>query len=199
MAPTRIVDSHLVLRADETFSGSWRKDATDEAFILEGWSEGFMVGALITMSCVTVANMRRGVLLHKLILFELLLAITHGTFCFMSFDGYGWYLSSTAAFMQTLFKQSQAKLACLLDTLAALLYCSYFLHNVVAWIKIKPFFTDPRSLFQPKTGKIVSRVYLITLAMTIPPILLQIVNNFRFFNNINAFYREVRPTEPLFR
>ncbi|KAJ9647014.1 hypothetical protein H2201_007183 [Coniosporium apollinis] len=177
MAPTRIVDSHLVFRADETNSGSWRKDATDEAFILEGWSEGFMVGALIIMSCVTVANMRRGVLLHKLILFELLLAITHGTFCFMSFDGYGWYLSSTAA----------------------LLYCSYFLHNVVAWIKIKPFFTDSRSLFQPKTGKIVSRVYLITLAMTIPPILLQIVNNFRFFNNINDFYREVRPTEPLFR
>jgi hypothetical protein len=34
--------------------------------------------------------MRKGVLLHKLILLEQLLALTHGTFCFMSFKGYGW-------------------------------------------------------------------------------------------------------------
>ena len=33
-------------------------------------SEGFMVGALIIMACITVANMRRKVLLHKLILLE---------------------------------------------------------------------------------------------------------------------------------
>ena len=29
-----------------------------------------MVGSLIIMSCITLANMRRGVLLHKLILLE---------------------------------------------------------------------------------------------------------------------------------
>lgn len=29
-----------------------------------------MVGSLIIMTCITVANMRRGVLLHKLILIE---------------------------------------------------------------------------------------------------------------------------------
>jgi hypothetical protein len=108
---------------------------------------------------------------------QLLLAITHGTFCFMAFDGYGWYLSSTAM----------------------LLYCSYFLHNIVAWIKIRPFFVDPRSLFEPKTAKIVRRVYLITLAMTIPPMVLQIVNNFLFFNNISNLYNRIRPAEPLFR
>lgn len=146
------------------------------------------------MSCVTVANMRRGVLLHKLILLEvchgspsatallipfaqLLLAITHGTFCFMSFKGYGWYLSSTAA----------------------LLYSSYFLHNIVAWVKIRPFFIEPRSLFQPKTAKIVRRVYLITLALTIPPMILQIVDNFRYFNNESQLYNKIRPGEPLFR
>jgi hypothetical protein len=153
-----------------------------------------MVGALMIMSCVTVANMRRGVLLHKLILLEvchasllmttllilfgqLLLAITHGTFCFMSFEGYGWYLSSTAA----------------------LLYCSYFLHNIVAWVKIRPFFIEPRSLFQPKTAKIVRRVYLITLALTIPPMVLQITNNFLFFNNKDQLYKRVRLAEPFFR
>jgi len=29
-----------------------------------------MVGALMIMACITVANMRKGVILHKLILFE---------------------------------------------------------------------------------------------------------------------------------
>ena len=44
---------------------------TDPAGVtLESWAEGFMVGALIIMACVTVANMRRKVLLHKLILVE---------------------------------------------------------------------------------------------------------------------------------
>lgn len=95
----------------------------------------------------------------------------------MSFEGYGWYLSSTAA----------------------LLYISYFVHNVVAWIKIKPFFLDPRSLFKPQTSRIVKLVYLITLGMTIPPMILQIVNNFLFFNNISQLYSKVRPAEPLFR
>jgi hypothetical protein len=38
--------------------------------IIEAWAQGFMVGALIIMACVTFSNMRRGVLLHKLILVE---------------------------------------------------------------------------------------------------------------------------------
>ena len=38
--------------------------------ILEAWSQGFMVGALIIMCGITLANMRKGVLLHKLILIE---------------------------------------------------------------------------------------------------------------------------------
>jgi hypothetical protein len=41
-----------------------------EGLILESWAQGFMVGALVFMACVTVANMRRKVLLHKLILAE---------------------------------------------------------------------------------------------------------------------------------
>ena len=50
--------------------GGWRQDAKPEDFILEAWSEGFMVGALIIMACITIANMRKKVLLHKLILLE---------------------------------------------------------------------------------------------------------------------------------
>lgn len=47
-------------------AGDWRAHASPEDFILEGWSEGFMVGALIIMACITIANMRSKVLLHKL-------------------------------------------------------------------------------------------------------------------------------------
>lgn len=41
-----------------------------DGLVLEAWAEGYMVGSLIIMSCITLANMRRGVLLHKLILIE---------------------------------------------------------------------------------------------------------------------------------
>ena len=137
-----------------------------------------MVGALIIMACITIANMRRGVLLHKLILLEQLLAMSHGTFCFMSFKGYGWYLSSTAT----------------------LLYISYVLHNVVAWMKIRPFFLDPKGVVcKVSTGMWVARVYLGSLACTVPPIVLQIVDNFRYFNNLGDLYVKVRPYEPLMR
>ena len=46
------------------------KPSDPNGLILEAWGQGFMVGALIIMMCITLANMRRGVLLHKLILLE---------------------------------------------------------------------------------------------------------------------------------
>jgi hypothetical protein len=95
----------------------------------------------------------------------------------MSFNGYGWYLSSTAA----------------------LLYCSYFVHNVVAWLKIKPFFVGPQASFRPKVSKWVTIIYLTTLAMTAPVMIFQIYNNFRYFNNISRLYEKSRPYEPLYR
>lgn len=179
MAPTSYALVRRVAGAGAgTGDGNWRANATSDDFILEAWSEGFMVGALIIMACITVANMRRKVLLHKLILLELLLAMSHGTFCFMSFKGYGWYLSSTAA----------------------LLYCSWFIHNVVSWLKVKPFFLDSKgSMFPPAVGKWTRNIYMGSLVCTLAPIILQIYNNFRFFNNISDDYTNVRPYEPLFR
>lgn len=103
--------------------------------------------------------------------------MSHGTFCFMSFHGYGYYLSSTAA----------------------LLYCSYFTHNVVAWMKIKPFFTGPQPSFGARYSKWVRWIYLTTLGMTIPALIFEIYNNFRFFNNLSKLYETVRPYEPLMR
>ena len=181
MAPARLpnvssVASHSLDRR-LSFDGHWRDGANAKALILESWSQGLMVGALMIMACITVANMRKGVLLHKLILTELLLAMSHGTFCFMDFEGYGWYLSSTAA----------------------LLYCSWFIHNTVAWMKVKPFFFGCGAFFRPRTAVVSSRIYWITLLITIPPIILQIVDNFRFFNNIADLYQLVRPYEPLIR
>ncbi|EXJ80240.1 hypothetical protein A1O1_08382 [Capronia coronata CBS 617.96] len=166
-----------VNRRSDTVNGSWRAFASDEDLVLESWSQGCLVGSLLIMGCVTVANMRKGVLLHKLILLEQLAALSHGTFCFFTFPGYGWYLSSTAA----------------------LLYCSWVVHNIVAWLKIGPLVCDSRSMFKPQIGKWIRRIYLGSLVCTIPPIILQIYNNFRFFNNINDLYVTVRPYEPLMR
>lgn len=41
-----------------------------EGLILEAWAQGLLVGAFVVMAGITVANMRKGVLLHKLILIE---------------------------------------------------------------------------------------------------------------------------------
>lgn len=38
--------------------------------ILEAWTEGYMIGSLIIMWAVTISNMKRGVILHKLIMIE---------------------------------------------------------------------------------------------------------------------------------
>jgi hypothetical protein len=40
------------------------------ALVLEAWGQGLLVGALVVMAAMTIANMRKGVLLHKLILTE---------------------------------------------------------------------------------------------------------------------------------
>ena len=70
MAPPQAEYSTLQRRANATFNGSWRKDATVNAFVIEAWGQGLMFGALMIMVCVTISNMRKGVLLHKLILLE---------------------------------------------------------------------------------------------------------------------------------
>ena len=60
-------------------SGSWRRtldnnwrqpDTPQEVLIVEAWSEGVMLGSLMIMAGITLANMRRRVWLHKLILIE---------------------------------------------------------------------------------------------------------------------------------
>lgn len=38
--------------------------------MLEAWGQGLMVGSLVVMAIITVANMKRRILLHKLIFAE---------------------------------------------------------------------------------------------------------------------------------
>lgn len=49
----------------------------------------------------------------------------HGTFIFTNGDVYGWYLSTTAIFLNV----------------------SWSLHNVIAWMKTRPFLSRKWSLF----------------------------------------------------
>ena len=95
----------------------------------------------------------------------------------MSFKGYGWYLSSTAIF----------------------LYMSNFTHNIVAWLKIAPFFTGPYPSFTRKVSRNVTWVYWILLMMTAPIAVFQVFNNYRYFNDYSQLFIRVRPFEPLYR
>lgn len=56
-------------RATE-FHDDTGKPTNPDGLVLEAWAQGYMVGSLIIMAAITVANMRKGVLLHKLILIE---------------------------------------------------------------------------------------------------------------------------------
>ena len=38
---------------------------SDQGLIIESWAQGYLVGSLVIMIFITLANMRRGVLLHK--------------------------------------------------------------------------------------------------------------------------------------
>lgn len=41
-----------------------------DGLVLEAWGQGLMVGSLVVMAAVTISNMRKHILLHKLIFAE---------------------------------------------------------------------------------------------------------------------------------
>lgn len=90
----------------------------------------------------------------------------HGTFIFAHAPYYGWYLSATAL----------------------LLNASWSLHNVISWLKNKPFLSRKVSIFYITTV-IIAQAYWV----------LEIYANFAFFNNINTIFLKTRPFEALFR
>ncbi|KAI0471738.1 hypothetical protein GGR56DRAFT_88699 [Xylariaceae sp. FL0804] len=119
------------------------------------------------MSCIALANMKKGVLLHKVILVELILAYGQGINLFWNAPVYGWYLSTASVF----------------------LYLSNSLHNVIAWMKLRPFLDRRASAF-----------FLGTIALVQPYWILEMYANFAYFNGINEnLFPKTRPIEALFR
>lgn len=144
-----------------------RSGLTEEGGFLEAWAQGYNVGALIVLILIVFCNYRSGIWLHKLILLELVLALGHGTFIFVEDPVYGWYLSSTAT----------------------LLFVSYQLHNVVSWLKIRPFL--------PQWG---SRVFIYSLILVQPFWIAEAWSNFEYFNGLGSNVNErMRPWEALVR
>jgi hypothetical protein len=160
-----------------------RDSLTIEGGYLEAWAQGYNVGSLIILILIVFCNYRSGIWLHKLILLEvcwtctisltvtniskLVLAIWHGTFIFVEDPAYGWYLSATAT----------------------LLFISYFLHNVVSWLKIRPFL--------PLWG---SRCFIISLLCVQPFWVAEAWSNFSYFNSLGSDANvRMRPWEALVR
>jgi len=92
--------------------------------------------------------------------------MAHGTFIFPHDPTYGWYLSVTAIGLNV----------------------SWALHNVIAWMKNRPFLSRKVSIF-----------YVVTMVLCWPYWVLEIYANFTYFNNINKIFLKTRPLEPLFR
>ncbi|KAF2199986.1 hypothetical protein GQ43DRAFT_374914 [Delitschia confertaspora ATCC 74209] len=132
-----------------------------ESLVVEAWAQGYMVGSLIIMTCITMANLRKGVTLHKL-----LLGIWHGFWMFFDSPIYEWWLSVSAIFLNI----------------------SWSLHNVIAWMKIRPFLPRPVSL-----------IFIVTVIMVQPYWVLEIYSNFAYFHNINTIFLKTRPFEALCR
>lgn len=58
------------MSGSSTVQHAWDKPQGSVNLALEAWSEGLVLGALIIMTGITAANMRHGILLHKLIFLE---------------------------------------------------------------------------------------------------------------------------------
>ncbi|EOA91790.1 hypothetical protein ACJQWK_03318 [Exserohilum turcicum] len=163
------MDKRMPEPATTRTSPPTRSSMTLEGGFLEAWAQGYNVGSLIILILIVFCNYRSGIWLHKLILLELLLAIGHGTFIFVDDPHYGWYLSATAT----------------------LLFISYFLHNVVAWLKIRPFL--------PLWG---SRLFIISLLCVQPFWVAEAWSNFAYFNQLSTGSKvnlRTRPWEALVR
>ncbi|KAI4940972.1 hypothetical protein J4E91_011057 [Alternaria rosae] len=137
------------------------KPSDPEELILEAWAQGYLVGSLIIMAFITLANMRRGVLLHKLIL-----GIWQGFWLFFPSPVHAWWLSVAAIFLNA----------------------SWSLHNVIAWMKIKPFLSKP-----------VSYIFIGTVVLVQPYWVVEIYANFAYFHGVNKTFLHTRPYEALCR
>jgi hypothetical protein len=75
-----------------------------------------------------------------------------------------------------------------LSVAAIPLNTSWWLHNVISWMKLRPFLN--------KTG---SRLFIGTIILVIPYWIVEIYANFTYFHNVNKVFLKTRPWEALCR
>jgi hypothetical protein len=75
-----------------------------------------------------------------------------------------------------------------LSVTALALNISWSLHNVIAWMKNKPFL-----------GRKVSWFYIGTVILAQPYWVLEVYADFAYFGGINNIFVYTRPLEPIFR
>lgn len=98
---------------------------------------------------------------------KLILAVPNGFFMFFEPPAWGWFLSSTVV----------------------LLITSWSLHNVIAWMKNKPFL-----------GRRGTIIYIGSVLLVQPYWVLEIYSNFAYFNGIDThLFTMTRPYEAVFR
>lgn len=49
-----------------------------DGLVLEAWGQGLMIGSLLIMAAITLCNMKKHILLHKLIFAEVCPTVSHG-------------------------------------------------------------------------------------------------------------------------
>jgi hypothetical protein len=157
----------------------------------EGWSQGVLFGGLVVLVLFTIANMRRHVLLHRLILLEA------GCFRLLHTSG-SQLIASSSSLLLDMAHLSSSQIqytagellspsfllhcthtqARYLSCTATLLYVSFFIHNIVSWMKIKRFL--------PPWG---SKLFIGTIFLALPYWVSETFFNFEYFNNmgINSF------------
>ncbi|KAK3079944.1 hypothetical protein LTS18_003534 [Coniosporium uncinatum] len=174
------------------------KPTNPDGLILEAWAQGFMVGSLIVMACITIANMRRKVLLHKLILVEVSCIVYHYPLdpCETPWRRRTMLTSDHALSSQLIFGTFHGTFifthapvyGWYLSATAIFLNVSWSMHNFIAWMKNKPFLS-----------RRVSLIYVGTVILAQPYWVVEIYANFTYFNNINDFFVHTRPYEAIFR
>ena len=193
--------------------GSYSMDKYQD--IIEAWSEGFHVGSLIILILIVICNYRRGVLLHKLILLEVsghLMSLdpqnpdintggsTANRLSTVVACGSAWNVHFHGGSLLRTVRTSPSRLPILemltqrlysyVSSTGILMYVSYSIHNLVSWMKIKPFL--------PRWG---GRFFIISLAIVQPYWVVEMWANYEFYNSggTNTVFATTRYCEPLFR
>ena len=182
MAPAFIVEGIAAITA--------RATSTTPVFSInktvETWIEGYTLGGLEVLILIVICNMRRNVLLHKLILLEVyppklsvtVVLLTDLISICSAFPSPSCALRPAASMDGTSFVS--VGIRSLTDqvvlrytaTSAIFIYIGYTLHNWIAWMKIRPFLS-PRQ----------NKIFVISLIVVAHP--------FLAWNAWNAFVRFV--------